>query len=463
MADTMSFALARLAALLADAAARAVRVSSCASTIKEPEVPLYERIRDAYGRLLQVCLRHRDGDDGRVPGDLRGLAAARAVHRRRVHAASRRRRAVDPRDDALHDFVRRGVEAGAAGAQRCCSASRRSRPSPTSWDGRTTGPIRSGSSTTSTSSASSRTTIRRGAAPIRTKAQLTDAIQAKLAAFPGIIFNYTQPAEDAVDEAETGLKSSLAVKIFGADLETLEAKAEAVQKTICGSAGHHGHHAGARARAAEPDDRARPREDRAYGLNVADINTLIETAVGGTPATQVIQGERSFDLVVRLQEPFRQNMDAIKNLLIATPDGQHLPLSQFADDQGQQGRVVHLPRGQLALHRHPVQRRRAGPGERGAGRAAEGRTRRCRCRSATPSTGAANTRSTSAARSQMLVIMPHDDCADPADPVRALRQPEVPAHHHVQRAGHRSGRRAAGAEADRARTSACRPASASSR
>ena len=68
-----------------------------------------------------------------------------------------------------------------------------------------------------------------------------------------------------------------------------------------------------------------------YGLNVSDINTLIETAVGGAPATQVIQGERSFDLVVRLQEPYRQNMDAIKNILVATSDNQHLPLSQFAD------------------------------------------------------------------------------------------------------------------------------------
>ncbi len=67
-----------------------------------------------------------------------------------------------------------------------------------------------------------------------------------------------------------------------------------------------------------------------YGLNVADINTLIETAVGGAAATQVIQGERSFDLVVRLQEPFRENLDAIRNLLVSTPDGQYLPLSQFA-------------------------------------------------------------------------------------------------------------------------------------
>src|SRR4029078_13298130 len=74
-----------------------------------------------------------------------------------------------------------------------------------------------------------------------------------------------------------------------------------------------------------------------YGLNVADINTLIETAVGGTAATQVLQGERSFDLVVRLQEPFRRNMDAIRDLLVATPDGQHLPLSQFAEIKVSQG------------------------------------------------------------------------------------------------------------------------------
>jgi cobalt-zinc-cadmium resistance protein CzcA len=66
-------------------------------------------------------------------------------------------------------------------------------------------------------------------------------------------------------------------------------------------------------------------------LNVDDINTLIETAIGGSAATQVIQGERSFDLVLRLQEPFRENMEAIRNLLIATPDGRHLPLAQFAD------------------------------------------------------------------------------------------------------------------------------------
>ena len=74
-----------------------------------------------------------------------------------------------------------------------------------------------------------------------------------------------------------------------------------------------------------------------YGLNVDDVNTLIGTAMGGQAATQVIQGERQFDLVVRMQEQFRNSEDAIRNLLIATPDGQHLPLSQFADVRVESG------------------------------------------------------------------------------------------------------------------------------
>jgi cobalt-zinc-cadmium resistance protein CzcA len=172
---------------------------------------------------------------------------------------------------------------------------------------------------------------------IRTKEELTRAIDQKLEAFPGIIFNYTQPAEDAVDEAETGLKSSLAVKIFGSDLQILETKAEAVRQVIAAVPGIADitlvRELGQPSLTIEPD-RAKIAQ---YGLNVSDINTLIETAVGGTAATQVIQGEREFDLVVRLQEPFRENMQAIENLLITTPDGQHLPLSQFARIQVAKG------------------------------------------------------------------------------------------------------------------------------
>jgi heavy metal efflux system protein len=172
---------------------------------------------------------------------------------------------------------------------------------------------------------------------ISNKPRLIEAIGQKLAAFPGIIFNYTQPAEDAVDEAETGLKSALAVKIFGTDLSILEQKAMQVKDILSRVRGI-GHIVLVR-ELGQPSliivpDRAKIAR---YGLNVSDINTLIETAMGGSAATQVIQGERQFDLVVRMQEPFRKNMDAIKNLLVATPDGQYLPLSQFAEIKVENG------------------------------------------------------------------------------------------------------------------------------
>ncbi len=166
---------------------------------------------------------------------------------------------------------------------------------------------------------------------IRTKPQLVTAIQQKLGSFPGIIFNYTQPAEDAVDEAETGLKSSLAVKIFGPDLKTLESKADEIRQAMSKVRGITDltivRELGQPSLIIEPDRK----KLASYGLNVADVNTLIETAMAGKVATSVIQGERQFDLVVRMQEPFRSNEEAIRSLLITTPDGQHLPLSQFAD------------------------------------------------------------------------------------------------------------------------------------
>ncbi len=166
---------------------------------------------------------------------------------------------------------------------------------------------------------------------IRTKPQLIAAVQQKLSVFPGVIFNYTQPAEDAVDEAETGLKSALAVKIFGGDLAVLEQKADQVKEIISKVPGIK--HITIVRELGQPSLTITPDREKIarYGLNVADINTLIETGMGGTAASQVIQGERQFDLVVRIEAPYRQSIDAIRNLLVATPDGQHLPLSQFAD------------------------------------------------------------------------------------------------------------------------------------
>ena len=166
-----------------------------------------------------------------------------------------------------------------------------------------------------------------------TKPALIEAINQKLQQFPGIIFNYTQPAEDAVDEAESGLKSALAVKVFGSDLDTLEQKGRAIKQIL------------ERVRGIRDvtlvKELGQPslniKINRAmiarYGVNVADINGLITTAIGGDVATQVVQGEKQFDLVVRLEREYRDNPEEIGNVLVPTPAGQQIPLKEFADIQ----------------------------------------------------------------------------------------------------------------------------------
>lgn len=166
---------------------------------------------------------------------------------------------------------------------------------------------------------------------IRTKERLIESIRGKLQTYPGIIFNYTQPAEDAVDEALTGLKSALAVKVYGPDLNVLQDTALKIKETLQRIPGF--------------TDLTAVRElgqpsllvevDRAkiarYGINVADVEAVIQAAVGGQAATQVIQGEKLFDLVVRMQPQFRSSPHEIGNLLVGTPAGQQIPLSQLAD------------------------------------------------------------------------------------------------------------------------------------
>jgi heavy metal efflux system protein len=169
--------------------------------------------------------------------------------------------------------------------------------------------------------------------PYRNKAALTEAINQKLLAFPGIIFNYTQPAEDAVDEAESGLKSALAVKVFGSDLYTLQEKGKAIKQILEHVRGIHDvtlvRELGQPSLTIKINRAAIAR----YGLNVDDINGLIQTAIGGDVATEVVQAEKQFDLVVRLDRQYRDNPEEIGNILVATPAGQQIPLKELADIQ----------------------------------------------------------------------------------------------------------------------------------
>ncbi|MEO8051361.1 MAG: efflux RND transporter permease subunit [Acidobacteriota bacterium] len=165
---------------------------------------------------------------------------------------------------------------------------------------------------------------------IRTKADLIEDLQKKLATFPGVIFNYTQPAEDAVDEALTGLKSALAVKIFGPDLNVLESKAVEIRRVLGRTPGFSGltvvRELGQPSLTIDTDRAKIAR----YGINVDDVGTVVEAAIGGQTATQVIQGEKLFDLVVRMEPQFRTGAREIGNLLVPAPGGQQIPLSELA-------------------------------------------------------------------------------------------------------------------------------------
>jgi cobalt-zinc-cadmium resistance protein CzcA len=173
--------------------------------------------------------------------------------------------------------------------------------------------------------------------PIRDKEELIASIQKKLSAFPGIIFNYTQPAEDAVDEALTGLKSALAVKIYGTDLNVLQQKAVEIKQVLSRVPGFSSllvvRELGQPSLRIDVDREKIAR----YGINVSDIEAVIEAAVGGQAATQVIQGEKLFDMVVRMEPQFRSNAEEIGNLLVGTPAGQQIPLKELANIHVQTG------------------------------------------------------------------------------------------------------------------------------
>ena len=160
---------------------------------------------------------------------------------------------------------------------------------------------------------------------IHTKAELTADIQKQLEAYPGVIFNYTQPAEDAVDEALTGLKSALAVKIYGPDLNVLQSKALDIKRSLSQVPGFT--ELTVVRELGQPSlliDVDRDKIAR-YGINVADVEAVVQAAVGGQAATQVIQGEKLFDLVVRMKPEFRENAQQIGNLLVGTPQASKSP------------------------------------------------------------------------------------------------------------------------------------------
>jgi heavy metal efflux system protein len=162
------------------------------------------------------------------------------------------------------------------------------------------------------------------------KEQLIAAMDKELEKFPGVIWNFSQPISDNMEEAVSGVKGELAVKLYGDDLRTLEHKAEEIQAQMAVVRGITD--LGIFRIIGQPNlnysvDRAAAAR---WGINVADIQDAIQTAVGSNALTQVQQGEARFDVTVRYEKPYRDTREAIDNVLLLAPSGERVPLSQLA-------------------------------------------------------------------------------------------------------------------------------------
>src|SRR5450631_3245806 len=163
------------------------------------------------------------------------------------------------------------------------------------------------------------------------KDELIAAMDKDLQQFPGVDWNFSQQISDNVEEAVSGVKGELAVKLFGTDLKTLEAKADEMQGVMSQIPGVAD--LGTFQVRGQPNvnlnvDRAAA--DR-FGINVADIQDAVETAVGGKALTQVLILEQRYDLTVRYQPQFRQSVEDIKNIRILAPTGERVSLAQLCN------------------------------------------------------------------------------------------------------------------------------------
>ena len=169
------------------------------------------------------------------------------------------------------------------------------------------------------------------------KDELIKAMQKRLALFPGLQFNFSQAIQDNVEEAISGVKGEIAIKVFGDDLKILQEKANQITgilSTIEGATDIAAEQQSGLAQMVIAIDRAKIAR---YGINVADVEDVITMAVGGKAATQMLEGERRFDITVRLIESMRDSVSAIENLTVLSPDGSRIPLAELAEIRINQG------------------------------------------------------------------------------------------------------------------------------
>jgi cobalt-zinc-cadmium resistance protein CzcA len=164
-----------------------------------------------------------------------------------------------------------------------------------------------------------------------TTEKLIEEMDTKLKQYPGVIYNYSQPIIDNVAEAVAGINASLAVKIFGDDLQIMNAKADSVAAVLRGVRGVRD--LGILRNIGQPELSIilKPEKLAAYGILTSEAESVIEMAIGGKTATRFYEQEKKFDVRIRYEKDFRQSINEIENLKVPALSGNKVPLKEIAD------------------------------------------------------------------------------------------------------------------------------------
>ncbi|MGA7795744.1 MAG: CusA/CzcA family heavy metal efflux RND transporter [Candidatus Acidiferrales bacterium] len=169
------------------------------------------------------------------------------------------------------------------------------------------------------------------------KDRLIAAMNRELDQIPGVTWGFSQPIEDNMEEAVSGVKGELATKIYGDDLKVLEEKADQIVSTMQQVRGIED--LGVFRALGQPNINFEVNREQAarYQINVADIQDAIQTAVGGSALTQVLQGEQRYDLVLRYLPQYRTTKEALEDIRLLSPSGERVSLSQLCTIKEQDG------------------------------------------------------------------------------------------------------------------------------
>jgi cobalt-zinc-cadmium resistance protein CzcA len=175
--------------------------------------------------------------------------------------------------------------------------------------------------------------------PGKSKEDIVGEMKAMVADVPGISYNFTQPIAMRVDELVAGVKSDVAVKVYGEDFDMLKTKAAEIEAIVRQIPGTENTIVEQVSGQTYLDIRIDREEIARYGINVADVQRVIEVAIGGAVATELYEGTRRYGVLVRFNEAERGSIAAIRNILVDIPGGNALPLGQLASVEAVEGPV----------------------------------------------------------------------------------------------------------------------------